>query len=39
MPGEKGFGAPGGMVGGLLTRLAGLGLVLIALGPVLLPLH
>jgi hypothetical protein len=35
MPGEKEFSVPGGMAGGLLTRLAGLGLALIALGPVL----
>jgi hypothetical protein len=33
MPGEREFGVPGGMAGGLLTRLAGLGLALIALGP------
>jgi hypothetical protein len=35
MPGEKEFGVPGGMAGGLRTRLAGLGLALIALGPTL----
>ena len=35
MPGEREFSVPVGMAGGLLTRLAGLGLALIALGPVL----
>jgi hypothetical protein len=35
MPEEKEFGVPGGMAGGLRTRLAGLGLALIALGPTL----
>jgi hypothetical protein len=35
MPGEKEFGVRGGMAGGLRTRLAGLGLALIALGPTL----
>jgi hypothetical protein len=34
MPGEKKIGVPGGMAGALRTRLAGLGLMLIALGPV-----
>jgi hypothetical protein len=33
MPGENEFSVPGGMAGGLLTRLTGLGLALIALGP------
>jgi hypothetical protein len=33
MPGEKEFRVPGRMAGGLLTRLTGLGLALIALGP------
>src|ERR1700747_880156 len=35
MPREKEFGVPGGMAGDLRTRLAGLGLALIALGPTL----
>jgi hypothetical protein len=35
MAGERKFGVPAGIEGGLLTRLAGLGLASIALGPVL----